>query len=200
MRLVAFGCSNTYGHGLADCIMPNMRDPGPNPSRLAWPQLVADKLNLDCVNMGNPGASNKEIWHKAINFKFEPTDTVIFLWSFVDRYCILKKDGGFQPLSVQGTDKTNKVYYKHIHDDYDACMDFYIRCNYIKQHLDSKNIFNLHGSVNQSKILYTPNWNTVELIDESIDKIKNMFKPALDGVHPNEEAHEYFAEKILEII
>jgi len=199
MRLIAFGCSNTYGHGLEDCIMPNMRDPGPNPSRFAWPQLVADKLNLDCVNMGNPGASNKEIWYKAINFNFESTDTVIFLWSFVDRYCILRQDG-FQPLSIHGTEKFNKMYYKHIHDDYDACMDFYIRCNYMKQYLDSKNIFNLHGSVNQSKILYTPDWNTVELMPIYMDKIRNKFDTALDGMHPNHQAHELFATEVLKII
>ena len=43
-RLVAFGCSYTYGHGLPDCIMAKGRA-GKRPSKFAWPYLLAKKLD-----------------------------------------------------------------------------------------------------------------------------------------------------------
>ena len=59
-RLVTFGCSLTYGHGLADCYLPNGRE-GPEPSIQAWPKLVSNKLRIEVDNRGIPGGSNKEI-------------------------------------------------------------------------------------------------------------------------------------------
>ena len=52
-RLVAFGCSNTYGEGLPDCWVDKNGDPsrtkagfhGPKPSKLAWPRLMANNMN-----------------------------------------------------------------------------------------------------------------------------------------------------------
>jgi len=60
MRLIAFGCSYTYGAGLEDCFTPPIGH-GPIPSKFAWPQLVANELNMECINMSSSGASNKEI-------------------------------------------------------------------------------------------------------------------------------------------
>lgn len=83
-RLVAFGCSYTYGHGLADChIPPNL--PGKFASNLAWPSLLANQLNVDVVNCSNPGASNIQILWKLLNFKFEINDICTVLWSHFGR-------------------------------------------------------------------------------------------------------------------
>ena len=72
-RLVAFGCSYTYGYGLSDChIEPNK--PGPNPSKLAWPSLLANMLDLEVVNCSNIGASNIHILWRLINFDFKNDD------------------------------------------------------------------------------------------------------------------------------
>jgi len=199
MRLVAFGCSNTYGHGLRDCIAKDKKDCGSYPSKFAWPQLLADKMNLECVNMGVPGASNKEIWHTAVNFPFEPTDKVVFLWSYIDRYCVIKKDD-VHPFGVWNKDKSTKMYYRHVHDNYDSCTDFHIRSNHIKLYLDAKQIFNLHGIINRSHVLYTPEWNSVDLIKVHMAEIKKMFEPAIDGIHPGELAHKHFANELFKII
>ena len=44
-KLVTFGCSYTYGHGLPDCIMAKGRA-GKRPSKFAWPYLLAKKLDM----------------------------------------------------------------------------------------------------------------------------------------------------------
>jgi hypothetical protein len=90
-RLVTFGCSNTYGQGLKDCSEPDLRA-GPLPSKFAWPQLLANHLKLECVNMSEPGASNKQLWWKTVNFEFEPTDLVIYAATFVNRELVLEDD------------------------------------------------------------------------------------------------------------
>lgn len=82
-RLVAFGCSFTYGHGLPDCaIGPHA---GTTPSQHAWPALLADKLGRSVVNMSKPGAGNTEILWKLINFDFEPDDLCVIMWSYFTR-------------------------------------------------------------------------------------------------------------------
>ena len=44
-RLIAYGCSYTYGHSLEDCVDPNnLALPGDKPSAFAYPQQIADAL------------------------------------------------------------------------------------------------------------------------------------------------------------
>ena len=73
-RLVAFGCSHTYGEGLEDCWNWETRKAGPVASKFAWPQILANLLKRECVNLGRRGASNKEILHNIQMFDFEKDD------------------------------------------------------------------------------------------------------------------------------
>ena len=93
-RLVAFGASYTYGDGLPDTF-PNDN----KPSSLAWPGILADNLNLECVNMSSQGAGNKKIWHDILNFKFKPNDIVFILWAFPNRYTIFNSKSKFKNLN-----------------------------------------------------------------------------------------------------
>jgi len=82
-RLVAFGCSLTQGQDL---------EKGVEYSRLAWPYLLGQKLNLAVVNCGKNGSSIKRIWWDIMNFDFHSTDTVVVLWTHINRWCIIKGD------------------------------------------------------------------------------------------------------------
>lgn len=87
-RLVVFGCSYTYGVGLEDCqdtIIDGIKIPCPTPSKLGWPALVANKLDLDLVNMAWPGASNIEILYNILKFDFNIDDIVVIMWSHYAR-------------------------------------------------------------------------------------------------------------------
>ena len=77
----ATGCSYTYGHGLKDChVDPDI--PGPEPSKYAWPQLVADRLGYECVNVSKPGLGAKGAWHLLIANQqlFKPNDILVVMW------------------------------------------------------------------------------------------------------------------------
>lgn len=83
-RIVAFGCSITFGQGLDDCyVHPNQ--PGEVPSKFAWPNQLANKLNYECLNLSKSGYSNPAILDKIINTKFKDSDIICVLWTFKTR-------------------------------------------------------------------------------------------------------------------
>lgn len=91
-RLVAFGCSFTYGHGLPDCFVPP-NNPGPMPSNLAWPSLLGKKLEKSTVvNNADPGASNLQILWKILNYEFQTDDLCVIYWSFYNRLDFIRLD------------------------------------------------------------------------------------------------------------
>jgi hypothetical protein len=73
-QLITVGDSFTYGEELAD-------------RTVAWPQLLANKLNYSLVNLGLPSASNDKILRKTIDcIVNEPlVDLVVIGWSNIGR-------------------------------------------------------------------------------------------------------------------
>jgi hypothetical protein len=218
-RLIAAGCSLTYGHGLPDCVSKqNIKHPGPYPSKLAWPSLVAKKLNRNCVNLSCPGASNKQIWHSLLNFDYQPDDIVIVYWSYIHRYCSLKSANIVNVMGIGAPDKESRFYYKNIFTEYDSILDFYLRVRDTDVHLKSQGV---------EKILYMTvedlkNETTIHRIhnDKPLPEMKSSFTQspkfakinaivdrnsiwvdmALDDDHPGIRSHQLFANQLLSIL
>jgi len=203
-RLVTFGCSNTFGVALPDVWdykkQQQINEHGP--SKYAWPQLLADRLNLECVNLGIPGASNKEIWHTIVNIEFHQTDIVIILWTWYDRWCVLDKKQNNYEITQSFT--THKLPYT----TYDMVLDFYLRCNHIETLLKDKVKIIKHGTQqvlpeNPQSLMYdsniniVPNWNKIiNFLNVSFAHIRLNCPVALDNIHPGPEAHKIFATAI----
>tara|TARA_B100000927_G_scaffold269526_1_gene245010 strand:+ start:2208 stop:2828 length:621 start_codon:yes stop_codon:yes gene_type:complete len=193
--LVTFGDSCTYGDGLEDCLPPQME----NPSKFAWPTLLASKMDYDVVNLSKPGASNKEISHKVLSTKLPDNAVVIVGWSFYNRTCIIKKHS-VEQIGIWQDSKASKSFFRHLHDDYDMHMDFYLRANHIKNYLDNLGIENHHWRLEETLEEQIPFWNSVKFLDFDYHKIKKKYPMALDNLHPGPEAHKRLAEKFEEII
>jgi len=185
-RLITFGCSFTYGSALSDTY-----EYRPGPSVFAWPNIAAKKLNLECVNKGIPGASNKEILHCIQNFNFEPLDFVCILWTYPNRWCTITEDS-VEPFIHHKKDKRNQFYYQFMHNDYDLLLDTFTRMNFAKMYLDRKEIKNLHFVVNSNMLKYIPEWSTVKFEELFSDDYRFKYPLGLDGAHPGEESHEKF--------
>ena len=73
-RLLTVGDSFTYGEELTD-------------RTSAWPQLLANKLNIQLLNLGQPSASNDNILRKTVDQTIvEPDiDLVVIGWSNIGR-------------------------------------------------------------------------------------------------------------------
>lgn len=203
-RLVTFGCSYTYGHGLPDCITDH-GGAGKIPSKFAWPQLLAKKLDKELYNAGIPGASNKLIMDTVINFPFKPTDTVVILWTYLSRHCILshkklepgtKLDKEVRVLpngnlhTFIGTNDNLSLsarYYRLLHNEEDQLIMTNHYISYVRLYLEKHNIPNLQTTINEldHPLIYDISWSD----------LANNYPSTPDG-HIGIEAQEELTNRI----
>lgn len=62
-----------------------------NESAKAWPDLLANKLGMNCVNLSEPGADNFFIYQNYLYHKknIHNNDTLIIAWSHYSRKCFV---------------------------------------------------------------------------------------------------------------
>ena len=191
MRLVAFGCSNTYGQALPDTKFKK-NTAAPPASKFSWPSVLAEKLNIECVNKGVPGASNKLISHVIRNTEFQDDDIVIVLWSYVDRWCIIDKDGdqdwtshGHNAVAPWAKNRRSMNYFRYLYNEVDHIIETNHRIDYANLYLKSLGIKQFHSSCESiiHPLLFDINFKVLRKIDI-----------ALDNTHPGIEAHKAIAE------
>ena len=190
-RLIAFGCSHTYGHGLDDCWNNLTKQPGKTPSKFAWPNRLAQVLDRECVNFGSPGASNKEILYNIQNFDFAKDDIVCILWSYITRYCILF------------TNKINQIvneYKPNEFSEYDYLHQQWTCMNYANMFLEKKNVEQYHFTVHNDNIKNPPKWSEVNIQTLDFQFYAHTFPKALDLIHLGKKAHKNIAKDMKEII
>ena len=105
--LHVFGCSISQGFALPDVVKPVLNDLGQpltdqqlsdrgihwsdihlyQPSKYAWPQLLADKLHCAVENHARRGACFSQISRQCAVAapRIQPTDTVIVMWTYLSR-------------------------------------------------------------------------------------------------------------------
>jgi|688.fasta_scaffold728562_2 hypothetical protein len=200
-RLLAFGCSYTWGAGLPDTFNALKKyKSGNKPSEFAWPTLLANKLGLDYLNLSQPGSGNKEILYKVINQTFLENDLVILYWSHFVRFDFFRasKEGGFR---AQRNDLYFKTFIKStdiITEDwkYDNAMQNYLAIKFVQMFLDQKKI--KHYSLFTLPDFYT--YDIPSYIDLNTTlKIKhNTFITDMspDGMHFGVKSQENLAEEL----
>lgn len=191
-RIVAFGCSNTYGHGLVDCYVNG--GPGPKPSMFAWPQLVAEDFNTRVVNEGKPGASNLEILTRILQFDFKPDDMVIIMWSTTDRDYIL----GHKPLQIGAWQSSDIVKdWINVHSEEDLAIRSWLYFQHAELYLKDKNIEQFHFySFTRGLRVFKPNYINVNIVDVDVNKDDL----ALDNLHMGPKSHIRVANSIKRVI
>ena len=187
MRIVAFGCSYAFGHGLSDCLADDKITQGDDPSKLAFPSLLSKKLNFECINLSKSGNSNKEIWHDILNFKFQYGEIVIITWTYYRRFCIIKSN---TTQRISPWNERDKPFYMNYSNRNDMLLDFYTRLNHINTYLQTKDIKSFNYIIEDSEAT-APEWNTVDILGlfQKIDE-------ADDACHPGENSHAVFADEI----
>lgn len=185
-RLVVFGCSITYGHGLSDCWDEETGHHGPLPSNLVWGKKLADRLGVNIVNNGFPGASNIYITNKIINFDFLPNDFVINCWTSPFRSTVFNEKEPHWALGSWNQEEHVKSYF-HLHHDHSLKHQSLLNIHHASLHLDSLNIkyintcfkyYNIKN-LNTGK-LKIKNFLEIPCLDNHLDK-------AIDGSHPGME-------------
>lgn len=105
--LHTFGCSITQGFALPDVVKPVCDSTGQPltneqiqqqglvvrwedihlyaPSQLAWPQVLADKLNIPLINHARRGACFQQIARQCATASIRSDDIVIVMWTYLSR-------------------------------------------------------------------------------------------------------------------
>jgi hypothetical protein len=194
LRLVVFGCSLTYGHGLPDCFVPPTH-PGPVPSKMGWPSLLAKYMNCDYTIKAAPGASNKTIWNNIINFKYKKGDIVIVLWSYTIRTSIIKSNNEHDFIGPWIDDHP---YYESMYNKHDSMLMSKLFVSHANMFLANNNItiYNLVTSKSDVGIL-TIGGVCIPHIPVYMSKIRLFHPTASDSQHPGIQCQEDYAKKIL---
>ena len=123
MRLVTFGCSNTQGVALNDS------------STQAWPAVLAKMYGWTLDNQGVPGASNLEILWNILQYKFQPDDIVVVMWTIVNRdYFEGKHQFGVWQ------DSTLVKNWLEVHSEKDMTIRAWLCMDHANLHISRKNI------------------------------------------------------------
>ena len=197
-KIVAFGCSYTYGHGLHDCHDRKTNGAGPRPSNYTYVQHLARRLRINTVlNLAEPGVGNKYIMHKIDTnlHNIDKEDLVIIQWSFIERYSILHNSEDIKNLGPWKVDhdKISSGYYKHLYSEYDhrKHAGWYINCaNAMLKHKGVTRVINTEPPDEQfdkSVIIDQDNYWENSLPDYRVDW-------ANDDSHPGLNSHRGYAE------
>ena len=217
-KLVTFGCSFTYGHGLADCMAEDGSN-GPTASEQAWPSVLGKLTGMKVDNVSEPGSSNLMITKAIVDYSKYTKDTVVVvMWSNNDRETIYKTGNeklhmlpGFLDDTMPGTfwfdkDKNNfkktiTTYYENYHEDWNATLNQTIRMNFVHAFLKNKGIksFHVHSEHHRLDINYFKKFNVRDL-NLKYFNWKNSFHidDALDipKPHPGPRSHALMATNI----
>lgn len=190
-RLITFGCSYTYGHGLDDCFVPPIHA-GKSPSKLAWPSLVSNSMNFELVNNSQCGSSNLEILFRILQFNFISTDQIIIMWSFPDRDMVFRNGSILQ---IIWQDKSIFKHWSEVHTEEDMAIRTWFYIQHSSLFLQSKNLkyYNIFANYNYLKN-YRPNFMEIDFLDYDMSEKLDY---ALDNKHPGPITHKRLAERIM---
>ena len=201
-RLVSFGCSHTYGDSLFDEASRTNRNIK-EPSKYAWPNVLAQQLNKKCINLSCKGASNKEICYRILNTNFFTEDYVLLLWTHTGRTCILQDNFAVKQLHSHDKAynlKESKIYYANFYTECDAIQTDFFYINLANLYLQSLNldlVVNLLISDDMLNNNFVPTlWNKVNFQDFYFKEFLDSYPKAYDGSHMGEEGHIAYANQI----
>lgn len=202
-RLIAFGCSHTWGHGLSYEYNVQGCNSLP-PHKDSWPFKLGVKLDKEVINAATTGDSTKGITHKIFNFKFQPDDIVVILWTHPGRHSIIKNIGSttrdnYERINYYNVDRFEncKLYYKHFYnedDDNFNTLSYIQSANYT---LSRKKIKVLNCFSEESSLKLIREYTDIPLIyDKPFLKEYSRYGYGIENVHLGKTSHVKFAEDI----
>lgn len=198
-KLFAFGCSMTRGDALDDIwdFQLNQTDPNAGPSKYSWPQILADNMNLECVNLGESGSSNKQIWYRLVTTHMTEGDTAFVQWTSTNRWCVI--DNEIKQINPFRTDKQSQAYYENLHTDIDSNYDVSLRMSHADYYAKSIGVKLYHITYDKWSLSDNLPFNTVTPLSSDIHQIQmDSGVYANDNAHPCAITHKLHAYNIYE--
>lgn len=190
------------------------------PSEFAYPNLLGKMLDVETINAGSPGASNKEIWDTILRTKFTRDDRVCVMWSHSHRTCQIREwpeptaddkfvwepreSGNYNTNTIKAfgnwmnDDKQVMSYYEHVYDEVDAELTTLLYANHIDSYLRPRITSLHHASIPNCQLVsprahdHTPEWDSVYKTFIDTSAIYNHC-PKTPCRHFGKEAHQKIA-------
>jgi len=185
-RIITFGCSHTNGAGMIDTYIDN--DYTGNPSKYSYANVLAEQANMELVNKGIDGASNKQISNEILNFEFKDNDIAYVMWTHVERSCIIKEDITLL-IGSWIKNKRNRVYYENIYEHYNLILEAQHYIQLAKLHLEKNKINFFFCRYNRMNFIKN-NWFDAQFLDLYFEDYKTDI--AEDNYHLGIESNKNF--------
>lgn len=207
-RLVAFGCSHTWGDSLSE-EQNGLLNKNIPPHPQSWPYVLGNLLGRETINISYPGEGNKAISHKIFNFDFKSNDIVVPLWTHVGRHSVISKINSskvdnysrYNYWMIERGDKITESYFKNFYtfdDDAYQTLSFIQSVNFT---LNSK-VQKILNSFATLEILKVVKKYSTNLSIYQTPFVEGYYKygKGLDQRHLGSKAHEKFAHGVYEIL
>lgn len=201
-RLIAFGCSHTWGDYLTEDHNREINRDAP-PHKESWPYVLGEILQRDVINISFVSESNKAISHKIFNFNFQSTDVVVPLWTHLGRHCVIQKINESHPYNyirhnVQHIKRSrNKLTERYYRGFYSLDDEYFQTVSYIQSvnfSLQSKVARVLNCFASQELIDFFYSYNIpIPLFKIPFYQGYSRYGKALDKQHLSREANRKFA-------
>ena len=214
MKILAIGCSFTYGSELPDTELDTFYTKK-KPSQLAYPALLAKQLNGTVTNLSLPGGSNGRIFRLVVDqLSKEHYDLVICGWTDHAR-ADFRYDGNDLPATATSSWAFKEFpwieqYYK-VHHDYEQSWQTWLaQLITLQAYLKSRGQKYVFLSMN--KPVFGDALTDYQHLIEQVDQSHYMGWPTVGmttwmgdcpkgpGGHPLELGHQRIAERINEHI
>jgi len=174
MKLKSFGCSFIFGSDLSDnpdqAILIN---PTGRFSRLTWPALIANKLQLEYECYARPGAGNLQIAERVLNECDNSSDLFVISWTYIDRFDYVGSNDTWQPwrtLTPGNNDSLSTTYYQYLHSEYRDKLSTLI---YVKTVIDTLKQKNINFVMTyMDELMFDQRWHVTPAITTLQDYIK----------------------------
>ena len=201
-KLIAFGCSYTYGTALPDC-KNWMLDKLHNlqPSNMGWASLLAQKLGLECVNESFPGASNSEIMYNVLKYNYKKHDTVVIMWTHYARDMLFNFSYKY-PFFRDRLGPWAKTHQERKWAEYlsekDYAMKSWFHIHHADLYLQQQGVKYIHYPATP-KELDSYRLEFINVNNYHSDGIEYVDK-ATDDMHPGIQSNRLLAEKMYRIL
>lgn len=188
-RLIVSGDSFSSGYGLQD-------------NKNAWPYILANKLNINVVNLAREGMGNEHIFESVVNYKSFNDSLVICGLTHYNRieFIDAKTFKKFTTIpNRRGQTQFEKIFYYDHYDDEYYYDKFIIQLEMFTAWLEINNLdyllfdalpINHYKDLNFSNYMWNGNRNMCDII----------YPHQLPDGHPNEIGHQKMADELHKII
>jgi hypothetical protein len=211
MRLVTFGCSHTYGEGiLPEDVLVRFSGNDPKPSTASWAAQLANKLDVELVNLAVRGTSVNFLANSLLTSDIKQDDIIAILFPSLERFTFLGNKANrteetiIIPNSKINVNETKKFY--ELFNDYNLIRLNVMLTDYVYKILNSSEnkfvcrfvsspVHNYENLKLETKLIH--DMCQINLLDIA-NRFNNQDRFGADGSHYSTVIHEILAEDFYE--